>query len=75
MKTPSKYKAYFRTVLFSVAAAFIIDAVINYDDFRRSFDTGRGKITVMAHSTSDSIFKTPEKVALITGLLYSTFFE
>lgn len=75
MKTFSKYKAYLRTVLCSIAAAFIIDAAVNFDDFRRGFDEGRGKITVVAHNASDSIFKAPEKVAVLTGILYRSFFE
>lgn len=75
MKTFSKYKTYFRAVLFSVLAAFVIDAAVNFDDFRRSFDEGRGKITVVANSASDSFFKVPERLAQLTGIVYHSCFD
>jgi len=74
MKTLSKYKTYIRAVLFSVLAAFVIDAAVNFDDLKRGFDAGRGKINVVAHATSDSIFKAPEKAAVLTGILYRVIF-
>ena len=75
MKTYNKYKAYIRAVLCSILAAFVIDAAVNFDDLRRNFDAGRGKFNMVAHKSSDSVFKAPEKAAVIIGILYNAVFE
>jgi len=70
-----KYRLYIRTVLCSILAAFVIMAVVNFDDIKNSFDKGRGKVSIVAHSTKDSMFKVPEKVAVITGVIYNALFD
>lgn len=75
MKTLSNYKAYIRAIILSAIAAFVIDGVVNFDDLKRNFDAGRGKINAVVRTTSDSVFNAPEKVALITGILYDMSFD
>lgn len=75
MKHLKKYRVYIRAVLFSMLAAFIIDAVVNFDDIRNSFDKGRGKVSILTHSTDSAFFKVPEKVAVISGVFYKVIFE
>lgn len=71
----AQYRLYIRTVLCSVMAAFVIMAVVNFDDIKNSFDKGRGKVSIVAHSTKDSMFKVPEKIAVITGVIYKAVFD
>ncbi|XZF14406.1 hypothetical protein ACTHGU_21700 [Chitinophagaceae bacterium MMS25-I14] len=75
MKTIKKYRAYIRTILFSIIAAFIIDSAVNFDDIRSYFNEGRGKVTVITHAAKDSIFKLPQRVAIFSGSLYNLIFD
>ena len=75
MKTMIKYRAYIRTVLFSIIAAFVIDSAINFDDIRSYFNEGRGRVTIITHAAKDSIFKLPQRVALFSGSLYNLIFD
>lgn len=69
-----KYRLYIRSVLCSIMAAFVIMAVVNFDDIKSNFDKGRGKVSIVAHS-KDSLFKIPEKVAVVTGVVYRALFD
>lgn len=71
----AQYRLYIRAVLCSVMAAFVIMAIVNFDDIKNSFDKVRGKVSIVAHSTKDSMFKVPEKIAVITGVIYKTVFD
>jgi len=75
MKKLIQFRPYIKTVLFSILAAFVIEAVINFDDFKRSFDQGRGIAANISSAENRSITMLPERIARFTGVFYKVVFQ
>jgi hypothetical protein len=49
-----KYRSYFRAVFLSMIAAFILDAIINFDQYKRGYLVLTGKDKEKEYSTKDT---------------------
>ena len=65
-----EYRCYIRTVLLSVLAALVIDAVINFEDYKEGWLAGLKKET----TTEENLVNKPRlpiKIGKATGMIFS----
>ena len=74
MKKFLALRPYIKAVIISVLAAIVLDTVINFDDFRRGFDEGRG-ISSISHIPVRTVLSLPEHLAKFSGIIYKVVFE
>lgn len=69
---------YARTVLLSILAACIIEAVINMDEVRSAFirqkETAKTTTTIVKDTTND-LLKVPQRISGVIGKVYYAFFS
>jgi len=77
MKKRFSTNGYVRTVILSIAAACIIEAIVNGDEVKTAFvkeKEGIKTTTIIKDSTGD-LLKFPQRISGIIGKVYYTMFS
>lgn len=65
------YRCYLRTVLLSVLAAFIIDAIINFDEYKQGWATSFRDDKGENYADYKKNVKLPVEIGKATGAIYN----
>ena len=66
-------RCYLRTVLLSILAAFLIDAVVNFEDYQQGWLVGL-KPEKMQETEQTHQPRLPVKIGKVTGMIFSIVF-
>lgn len=69
-----KYSCYLRTVLLSIVAAIIIDAVINFDEYKHGWAANFKKDNVEESTANNSKASLPVSIGKVTGSVFFFLF-
>ncbi len=63
-----QYRCYLRTILLSALAALVIDAIINFEDYKRGWHAGLNQENVREHTTSKD--KIPVEIGKVASMAF-----
>jgi hypothetical protein len=69
-----RYRPYIRTILLSVLAAIIIDAVVNFEDYKNGWMAARKKESVQEENTAFKV-KLPVELGKASSLVFGFIFR
>jgi putative Mn2+ efflux pump MntP len=77
MKKRFSTNGYLRTILLSILAACIIEAIVNADEVKAAFAKGREvqKATRALKESSTDVFKVPQVISGVIGKVYYALFK
>lgn len=77
MKKRFSTNGYLRTILLSILAACIIEAIVNADEVKAAFARGKDvqKATKALKESTTDVFKVPQVISGVIGKVYYTLFR
>lgn len=78
MKKRFSTNGYMRTVILSIAAACIIEAIVNGDEVKTAFVKEKAPVNTTTTTIKDStgdLLKVPQRISGIIGKVYYTIFS
>ena len=70
----TEHRCYIRTILLSILAAFIIDAVVNFDEYKEGWVVGVRQEKKLLDNDEPRKVKLPVKIGKVTGMIYDFVF-
>ena len=72
MKPKISFRAWARTMLFSVTAAFVLQGIFNFDDLRNAFEKAgrKGSHLYDAQTSMPDYLRVPEMIAGLIGRVW-----
>jgi hypothetical protein len=68
-----EHRCYIRTILLSVLAAFVIDAIVNFEDYQEGWLVGVKQEKLQEREQPREL-KLPVKIGKVTGAIYQFVF-